>query len=304
MRAPLFLVILLPITLSAQTTWAPVGAQWTYRTSTLQSPWPIPYGQYTVSVIGDTIINDEQCSIIHFPWGTDCGFPYMSITQRDVYTCVHGDSILWYNALSDDFDLIMDFGALPGAQWSVPLYNEQFAPYGHDTMTYTIDMVDTLWHAGIPLRRLHYSLHGTTGVFQTLASTEIIERLGDTWYMFPWRTCTDGTFEYPLLCYSEVDFSWPNNGVTCDIWLGAEPNGASIDPFSSANLVSVALVNEAVTITGPFPGRLEAFDAAGRRVVDRTFQGTSELVFQTAGLHIVRFSNGGSSPQVRRVMVH
>ena len=304
MRTTLLFSILLSAALCAQTTFAPIGATWTYRTGYgLSSPWPIPYGQYTVWVSGDTVVNETICSIVHFPIGTDCGFPDGMTTQRDIYTCVRSDSVFWYNELSGQFDLIMDYGAAIGDEWRIPLRYDNWGEWLHDTATYHVWSIDTLWYAGEPLRRLHYSTELTTGVFQG-GSTESVERLGDTRYMIPWRTCSDGIFEDPLLCYSEPGFSWPDPSVNCAIWLGMVDHGDS----SSINISPSVLQHGQVATfdigTDHRSGQLEVFDPIGRRIVDRTFQGSTDLIFQTAGLHIVRFSNGGSNPQVRRVMVH
>jgi hypothetical protein len=98
MRALLPFAVVLCSALSAQTSFAPLGATWTYLTTVWQPPWTGGYGQYTVSVTGDTVLIGETCSIIHFPPFTDCGFPDQATTQRDIDLvtspiCSHGYSV-------------------------------------------------------------------------------------------------------------------------------------------------------------------------------------------------------------------
>lgn len=223
MRASLLLQLLLPFALSGQTIWAPLGARWTYLTEFGQPPWTGGYGSYTITAAGDTMINGRTCSVLDLPSGLDCGFPGVWTVLTQVYTYSSGDSVFWYNPYSDSFDLLFAFDVHANDQWRIPFAIDLGDVWLFDTLTYTVSALDTVSISGTLARRITYGLTAQGTIFAVSSQGQIVERLGDLAYMFPWRYngCSDGTFEGPLLCYSDPNFNWPVPEVPCDIWLGS-----------------------------------------------------------------------------------
>lgn len=181
MRPLATLCSILPTLLSAQSDFAPVGAQWTYDQMG---------GTYTMTVVGDTVLSGHTCSIIEGSSPSACW-------QSQAYTYQSGDTVFW----SDDqylpqFFELYRWNAQPGESWDV-------WTNGPVTVTYSVLGTGTTTVNGQTLRTLNVEAIDTQMAWAQ-SSGVLIENIGDTLFMFPWLAAfCDAMVPWPLRCYSD-----------------------------------------------------------------------------------------------------
>ena len=182
MRTLLLFSALLPIMLSAQTTFAPMGATWTYDQEE---------DTYTMVAVGDTVLNGQVCSILVGSFPSICW-------QSHAYTYQSGDTVFW----SDDqylpqFFELYRWNAQVGESWDV-------WTNGPVTVTYTVLSTGTTTVNGQTLRTLN--VEATDPQMQWAQSSGVlIEHIGDTLFMFPWLAAfCDAMVPWPLRCYTDT----------------------------------------------------------------------------------------------------
>lgn len=181
MRTFLLSAILLSSSLGAQTTFAPVGATWTYDQEE---------ETYTMTAVGDTLLDGHVCSILVGSTPSICW-------QSQAYTYQSGDTVFW----SDDqylpqFFELYRWNAQVGESWDV-------WTNGPVTVTYTVLSTGTTMVNGHSLRTLH--VEATDSQMQWAQSSGVlIEHIGDTLFMFPWLAAfCDAMVPWPLRCYTD-----------------------------------------------------------------------------------------------------
>lgn len=253
--------------------FAPAGAQWTYDQED---------AAYTMTVVGDTLLQGHTCSIIQ-------GSSFSSCWQSQAYTYQNGDTVFW----SDDqylpqFFELYRWNAQVGESWDV-------WTNGPVTVTYTVLSTGTTTVNGQALRTMNVAATDTQEQWAQ-SSGVLIEHIGDTLFMFPWLAAfCDAIVPWPLRCYSDNSLgTFQRPGVVdCSSVTGmAETTHATPSPWYP----SLIDVGTPTMISSPdaHAGPLEVFDPSGRRVAMLPFaNGQVTLMPLHAGCYVLRWANGG-----------
>lgn len=181
-----------------QTNWAPIGAKWYYN---------LNEDDYTtIESIGDTIIQNKNCSILKL-------FHPLDSLKISTY---NEDGKVWYFK-SGKFYKLYDFASKVGDTWQVV---DIFNLCGADSLiTIKVDSVGTTLINGNSLKYIVVSFlsndewgfhcYGDVG-----SSHKIIERIGALGYLFPQRFCAlDYPYRCDLRCYSDDQFGHYETGI-------------------------------------------------------------------------------------------
>ena len=280
MRTLLLATVLASATLSAQTTFAPIGATWTYDQEE---------DTYTMTAVGDTVLNGQPCSIIQ-------GSSYSICWQSQAYTYQSGDTVFW----SDDqylpqFFELYRWNAQVGESWDV-------WTNGPVTVTYTVLSTGTTVVNGQPHRTLNVEATDTQMQWAQ-SSGVLIENIGDTLFMFPWLAAfCDAMAPWPLRCYTDSALgTFLRPGITeCALSSGiAEPHP---EPLLIAR-PTLAATGEPIYLTCD-RGLLELFDPTGRKVLERMTSGSTTLELERSGTYLLRFTSRVGEVAHQRIMVY
>lgn len=292
MRLFLLLTVVLNTALNAQTIFAPVGATWVYS---IYDYWDDNNYESTAIAIGDTSINGRPCRTIQTE-SFDCN-PLMPYMNR-LFTYTSGDSVFWYDQVSGSFRLLVPFNIGVGGSWQIPLDN--------DTVVVTVNAVDTANFNGVDLRRLHVSQATIHMAYMVEPDAIWTERFGNSLYLVPWRyDCSDADVPIEHVCYSDSALSWPNNSVSCAIWM------AQVEVSSAPRLSitpSIAQRDQTVLLqidrnTGP-QVNFNVIDALGRLVFSNHLEGIrATLQFSVSGTYFVVLTENGRQIVHQRVLI-
>ncbi len=241
MKKTLLTLFLMAIALGgmAQTGgFAPQGAEWYFNLSSFMGS-PVSY--YHMEVLGDTIIQGHQCSVI--------SPQYLGGNGINQYVYEDNGKVYWYNQTLQAFTTLYDFNADEGDSWICEVDSCTFEVYvssvyqltweGH---TYRVQQV-----YGWGNYELYYSLEGT-----------IVEGIGELRGLFPYPDACNGSIydgQYPdyLRCYlvdGEMLYHFGN--YDCDeygyCWDGtiaesyASGDGTANNPYQIATSQQLALL--------------------------------------------------------------
>ncbi|MBK8615022.1 MAG: T9SS type A sorting domain-containing protein [Flavobacteriales bacterium] len=270
----------LPTLLCAQSDFAPVGAQWTYDQEE---------DTYTMTMVGDTLLNGHVCSILVGTFPSICW-------QSQAYTYQSGDTVFW----SDDqylpqFFELYRWNAQVGESWDV-------WTNGPVTVTYTVLSTGTTVVNGQPHRTLNVEATDTQMQWAQ-SSGVLIENIGDTLFMFPWLAAfCDAMAPWPLRCYTDSALgTFLRPGITeCALSSGiAEPHP---EPLLIAR-PTLAATGEPIYLTCD-RGLLELFDPTGRKVLERMTSGSTTLELERSGTYLLRFTSRVGEVAHQRIMVY
>lgn len=184
-------VILVSILLSVSSTltemvaqnWETIGSKWYY------SEWQYPFRNFsTIEVIGDTILNGQDCQII--AGSCTCGI----ISPKYMYE--DSNRVYWYDEYSLSFHLLYDFNKTEGESWDLVFIRGETREL--DTAQIMVDSISYL------------SINGDTlSVQHTRASTgwiwlgKVIEGIGSEMCMFP-QNGLCGPPSGPIRCFENM----------------------------------------------------------------------------------------------------
>lgn len=277
---------LLPIAVVAQTTFAPIGAMWTYE----QGSWSGPDTTLmAVEVVSDTIMSGRLFSKVQVNEGwTGCH-------EFVQYYSDSNDSLFYYEHDSGLTQLLFRWNASIGETWSTPIEQTGYL----DTLDWTVldtshVLVDGLW-----LRSLDVSVESRQWLFFSYGGT-ITERLGGSWAPFTWILgfCDGETF-LGLRCYEDADITWQNPQVLqCDL-------GVGIKEHDEVNMVidpTLAVQGQPIQVSTSV-GTLEVFDATGRVVRELSSTGNLTFDLHSPGAYLVRLSGRRGEVAIGRILV-
>ncbi len=185
--------------------WAPVGAKWTYTETFYMST---AIDTFTIRSIGDTAIQSHQCKILKKSAGIcDC---------RPIREYIYEDSgkVFFYDNSRNSFQMLYNFNANIGD--STVIYPADYP--SNDYIATIIDSISTININSHVLKKL-FVHHSFSSYFWVPIGNEIIENIGDTYYMFPWvyGGC-DASWAGPLRCYEDIVIGAYNFGTaqSCD----------------------------------------------------------------------------------------
>lgn len=279
-RSLLSCLLLMATHASDAQSWCAPGAQWIFNFSSLQAT-----GVRRAWYSGDTLVGGLQCQRIDqaviayepvIPFGTPFTFQ-----DSPIITQGQGDLIRLWDAVNNDFDTLVWYGAGPGDHWEFP----QFAGVAH------YDVLDTGTRVvqGIALHYLVVEEPVVMGVVDTL-----YERIGLAYYYLrPTETVLIDFVTYGLVCYrdtviEEFDGWFPGHG--CDFTVAVkEDEQRRIQPYPNPG-------SDRFTLRTPAgPHTIELFDATGRMTFQHRSSG-EQVVIDTAhlpsGVYSVRVDDG------------
>jgi len=164
-------------------TFAPATAEWYFGLSSFMGG---PMSYYKMEVLGDTVVQGHNCSIITAPYiGGNGGNQYVYEENNVVY---------WYNVTTDAFTILYNFNANAGDSWTCDI----------DTCSYqvTVTSIDSVTWGGHT-----YRVQNVTSDWNIMEG-KIIDGIGYEGGLFPFMwACSyevyDGTYPYYLRCYLE-----------------------------------------------------------------------------------------------------
>lgn len=266
--------------LAAQSEFAPIGAVWHYSSTLAFSPPSF----IRLEVVSDSVVMGRPCSkldMLNFYWPE----PGMLLHQ-------HGDSVLFYNPLVGDFDLLYPFGAQAGTMWT----HRVAYPQSGDTtfLQYRLDSVSLVTIQNRELRRLHIS-KAVKNAYYPIA--EVTESIGSSYFILYsfleftyalYNIVYEGPFPDGLRCYYDPAFGLYETGLAlgCDAVSAKdmpEPEDIRVFPNPSSGEIAVDLPDE-----WPFAD-LAVFDALGRLVLRRRVADRESILLPSPGWYYFAF---------------
>jgi len=194
--------------------WSPIGAAWYYDITYALSK-DINYHK----VYCDAIVNIKgvDCKRINIDYGA-CNNHF----AQKLYTFDKNDTIYFYNADIDSFQLLYNFSAIKGDVWEINIKNYDKSI---DTVFVQVDSVGTVEINGYILKKLYvtynYLSFYETGITYQINS-EIIQLFGDIRFLIniidiQFGSC-DMDFLHSLRCYEDNEFGFYNAEIrdSCD----------------------------------------------------------------------------------------
>jgi len=286
----LLLPALFSVPLFSQTTFAPIGAQWTY---TQHHVGAADTNLFVIQCVGDTVIQGRTCSQLEYTAGwNDCMPFYHEVALQ-------GDSILAWQRYESRFMTLYVLNQAPGFTWKSLIDY----PFGVDTMRWTVLDTGHVAINGVTLFSQTVSAtasgpYGTT----SLSSGTITERLGDMAYLFPWiGGACDMEVNTPLRCYQEGTLIpppplpppvyWLNPQFPqCDLSTGINENIQHAGMHITPNLVERG-GQVSVTFDPPIAaggGNVVVRDISGRMMSKLSITGASmSIAFEAPGIMLL-----------------
>ena len=209
LKALLFLLSYWSIiaSISAQSEFAPIGAEWHYS---LDNGYDPPYSNYLYQeAVKDTLISDTLCRKVHWIRYTN----NEDVFSGNEYYFVKSDSLFYYNSLFQRFHLLFDYSASVGDTVHFP------APIDWHPYRLVIDSIKTINIAGQLLRQYY-----TTALNAWLYKSPFIEKIGASESLLPFPDLDSipvvGTIYSPeLRCYEDSIISLRLVDMDCDTWI-------------------------------------------------------------------------------------
>jgi hypothetical protein len=165
-------------------TFAPQGAEWYFNLSSYMGS-DVSY--YRMEVIGDTLIQGHQCTVISRQFLGDADYQYVYEEDRKVY---------WYNPTLDAFTTLYDFDAEVGESW--------ICEVGDCSYEIRVRSVDDILFEGHTYRVQNVA--PVNGEYFYYSEGRIIDGIGSVEGLFPYPSiCEGAVYEGPypdfLRCY-------------------------------------------------------------------------------------------------------
>ncbi len=287
MRTLLPLVFLLSTSLNAQTTFAPIGAKWTYKQGSCCGP---DTNLMVIEATSDTIIQGRTFSKLQVSEG------WFGCHEFVQFFSGSNDSLFYFDPDSEQSHLLFRWDAIIGESWSTPVEQSGYP----DTLDWTVMdtshvVVDGLW-----LRTLEVNVESRQWMLFSYGGA-ITERLGASGAPFTWILgfCDGETFQ-GLRCYEDPDISWLNPQFQqCDLSVGMD------DAITATTFLirpTVATTGEPIQVIAP-RGTITVLDASGRLVHQRSIKGQGSFDLDTPGTYLVRFTTPEGDPTHQRIVV-
>ena len=198
----------LPFVLQAQTSFAPLGATWTYSFAD-HVPLSYTYRPFELSVNAEELFQGRMCGILDLmnvpPYGTWHGF-----WMDSLFLYEENDSVYFWSPYSQKFQLLYDFTAEVGDSWVIGGLSVPDHSIYEDFLTVTVDSIRTLISDGDTVRVWYHeeSMYFDWG-------NAIIEGVGSNGFMLP----SFGLYESRLgtmRCYNDMESNYQFVHYPCD----------------------------------------------------------------------------------------
>lgn len=299
MRYLIILLFLLPIRGHTQTTFAPIGAKWTY---TQQYVWNGDSALFVVESVADTLIQGRVCARLTHQGALGCMYVYEHVTTS-------GDTVMFHDPVDDAFRILYINGAEIGTTWAT-VVSREYSDAGtpvifRDTLWFTVLQTDTALIDGYALRRMTVDAQGTWGESFANAPSPgiIVERLGHLGYLYPWIDgACDMEWNGPLRCYEDPDITWQGPQFPqCDLSVGVAETTSSVASIFPT-LLTVGEPLQIIPATSNATSYM-IYDAVGKLLQAGTTNGSRPIRFERPGMyHVVLWVEAGQR-QHQRVVV-
>jgi hypothetical protein len=291
MRTLLLAAVLSTTSLCAQTSFAPVGATWTYEQGSCCSP---DTGIATLFAPASMMIQGRVCSAI-ISTGTFYCYPHLTAVYAS------NDSVFYWDYSDQLFRLLYRMDASIGEGWETPVNAaSQGAPLLRDTINWLVTDTGHITIDGLNLRKFDFHATSSTGYLIPYPNGTVIERLGNLMYLFDWPfgACDGETF-IGLRCYSDTDITWLNPQFPqCDLSTGVGETAAEPGLRAAPSVIDAG---GSVRITMPVGSSVQVIDATGRTVA--SIPATGDLTMPHTGLYFIRATSDQGQLSVARVLV-
>jgi hypothetical protein len=226
--------------------FAPLGAKWYYN------EWfdaPSPLGSlvpHIVTVEGKELYHGKMCSklvgvghnlLTQYEWTTVISVP------DTLFVHSQQDSVFFYSQLSEQFELLYDFGAQPGESWTIGGLGSLSSPTNMDSLRVTVDSIGQIDIGGSARRIQYVSFPGIPFDW----GFSIIEGIGNTGFLTPdWGLAEGGPVG--LRCYEDIHSELHLVEAPCDevvIYSGLDDykqqTQAILSPNPVSDLLSISL---------------------------------------------------------------
>lgn len=291
MRVLLPVAIVFCSSLSAQTTFAPDGAKWTYLQGIISGP---DTNIAEIEVVGDTMIAGRTCS--HLVQNSGWSICHEFLT----YLTMSGDSLSYWDQSTSEFHLLFDWSSTVGSTWSTPITQ---ADQLIDTLDWSVLDTGHVTIDGVPFRSFDVSVMSRQWTLFSPNVGIVIERLGGMSAPFTWEPgfCDAESF-IALRCYEDQQFSWLSPQFSqCDLSTSIPEHGTGTSLWVYPTILEA---EETITVTAPSGALVDVVDAT-ERLVNSLKNASQELRFtmQEPGLYFVRANIGSRPIGTQRILV-
>lgn len=243
--------------LQSQQPWAPLGATWHYRQGAGFGE-PIGQGYYRNTVVGDTLIQGQNCRKINRMKRIWTG---VNVPIEPVFTYMKNDSVYFYDPTVDRFALTYDFSASEGdtLRFSAPNWNT-FPP---ETDTFFRVRVDSIRfrQAGQDQLRFFYVTNVDEQFAWWFYGGWYAEKIGGRMFQTPFPSLTFPEIDGFFRCYADSTAFIQLSFEDCEYPFSSDVN-------TPENTLEVSLspnpAQDWLLIQCPEPARYTIFTQDGR----------------------------------------
>lgn len=173
---------------------------------------PIDKNYLVHKIVKDTLIEDKVFYKIDYYYRPFSSGPFMLIPENTLYLHYHDQKILIFDKKDTTIHLIYDFSLNKG---------DSYMAYCDITQQYIkvkIDSTATIMLNNSSLKVQYVSTEWWTGCY---LNGKIIEGIGAEEYLLPRYTFVDPPPGGYLICYQDIDISYPENS-SCDLLLDTQ----------------------------------------------------------------------------------
>lgn len=291
---------LLLFTQSAQAqSWCLPGATWIYNTT---DPM-VGESAEGFNYVGDTVLDGfvgqhiARTNVMTQIWGMDT---LITSHGPDVVTRTEPGIVYYWLPVSQEWDTLHWFGAVPGDKWS-PGWEQEYGTT--DTYLLVAD-TGTMELDGVALRTL--TVQGIyEGQPDPIYELLLVERIGYVGrYFFPFPPYMVVECTCALGCYSDNEIRYPSSSFPCELTLTVGEITA-IDPASWS--VSPVPFRDRFTVSSATPQNetVILLDMTGRKLLAVPFRGTAldvDAGLLPAGSYVLRMVDERGSLSHRMVI--
>lgn len=238
---------------------------------------------------GDTTIHGKVCNRL-----VNSSPLWCSNEQGTKFTYYANDSVFYYEPAYDSFELLYDMNASQGESWYIRIPDDN----DEDTISVHVNFTDTVTINGVQLKRLQvsYNTH-----FDNMApfsyDSEIIERIGDTHYLFnllpEWSYTCDEAIVTGLRCYEDPNMPLYNTGIasscTFQSYIGLDEQEFTqllVYPNPASNTINLSIENRAEVT-------YEIFDLLGNLVASGQTYSEIDISTLVSGSYLLMVQDKG-----------
>ncbi|MBS4055870.1 MAG: T9SS type A sorting domain-containing protein [Bacteroidales bacterium] len=303
MRIKQLMISMIMFVLAGQTQaqgFAPIGAQWHY---TEYFSFSIQVSFLSISVTGDTLINDQLCRKLTYKDQLWCTFHSEAVYEED-------SAVYYYMPQLDTFQLLFDMKAMAGDGWTSIFLTDISSPGQYDTVRVIVDSTSQIVINGHPLKRMFVSYHNVNPDYQTLTYSSIIDgKLGDISYLFNLYslsgTICDANYSGGLRCYQDPEFGFYETGIadSCEYTTAIHEiqgiNNMRVFPNPAFKLVNIVL-------NTPEQAEVKLIDQQGRVLICQRFESPTSLDVSNidTGIYVVVLSPSSGKCQYTKLIIY